>query len=116
MDIDAMPAGRTMDELVAERVMGYECDCEGGTKSDCPIHGRQPRSLNRYSTDIFDAWQVVQEIGLIVGKEIISIPDSKWVARNSWADIGIRAVAETAPLAICRAALKIANEHRQTAA
>ncbi len=125
MNIDTMPAGRELDALIAEKVMDYnrhEWNALYGTQLTdyclkCGItKGRSETIASdkdfckhdppHYSADIAAAWQVVEKLGLIVGREILSIPNSKWIVLNTWADIDIRAVAETAPLAICRAGLK----------
>ena len=73
----------------------------------------------RYSTDIAAAWEVVEKLNLLV----MPIDEDDWMAgqldsRYSYASaetgvidgyIAFHAVADTAPLAICRAALKIAE-------
>lgn len=96
MNIDAMEAGREMDALVARQVMGWpEQDCHPGALAWA---GWSP------STDIDSAWDVVEKMiekhrvdlhGLRGGKDWRC-----WVAGFDHAD------APTAPLAICRAALK----------
>lgn len=92
MNIDEMPAGREMDELVFVKVMD-----------------RDPREVNngimpRYSTSIEAAWEVVEI--LRNGFDICLIPDSGWSAQFYPGGIPKGANAQTAPLAICRAALK----------
>lgn len=59
-----MKAGRELDALIAEKVMGLKtppnerCSC---TNSEwlCRKHGTFPR----YSTSIADAWEVVEKLG-----------------------------------------------------
>ena len=113
-----MPAGREMDALVAEKVMGWS---RGTYHSDGVDYLRDPEGTShlnvpQYSTDIAAAWQVVEKIrtkypviristGDLMGKywqchmadawrEVSHEDDSDWFAN-----------APTAPLAICRAAL-----------
>ena len=106
MNYDDMPAGRELDALVAEKVMGQETtewtDGLGGTGVTffAPV---EP-----YSTDIAAAWEVaeklIQTLGIAVEQPfhdgiwrctIFGLWPKKWVCHG-----------ETAPLAICRAALK----------
>lgn len=97
MNIDEMDAGPELDRLVAEKVMGCEpcghpfCGPRTGHNMPAP-----------YSTDIRAAWEVVDKLGLFVGKGFFG-----WIAsQNSyWLD-SETCTADTAPLAICRAALK----------
>lgn len=119
-EIDAMPAGREMDALVAEYVMGSPCP---PMPVDGPDWGSQAsqveiwhENLPHYSTDIAAAWQVVKKFNnklTIQGPNSIdlnegfSYPDYWEIGfhEKSWSN-KFRGVAETAPLAICRAALK----------
>lgn len=164
MDINTMPAGREMDALIAERVMGWELvdndyyilnrpgdpfykthpDPAGlvptrdgkslGTPSqvkwqdlfeELEIHSvglywidpvnRSVVEADNFqpSTDIAAAWQVVERLEAInIGVELSHAPDDQWECWSlhqtepnryeSWGQIW----ADTAPLAICRAALK----------
>ena len=117
-----MPAGREMDALVADRVMGLhmykpsDAACKligipygtslwkvGNGDND---HGLFLSGLPNYSTDIAAALEVV---GKATGFQLeFDYPESYFVSiwlmghfRLPWP----RAFAETAPLAICRAAL-----------
>ena len=114
VDIDNMPAGREMDVLVAERVMGWEYEHpvwrlpSGGFVVYKPV----------FSISISAAWEVVEKMRIsviqsedgwyaAVTEDVIHTfscnnpPNiSKEVHGKYWA------VAEIAPLAICRAALK----------
>ena len=108
MNIDEMEAGRELDALIAENVLGYECDCSEGPKSDCPIHGRQPYSLERYSTDIAAAWQVVEHLnksGLIINITVALPINEMFQYSVTIPGFDIK-YAKTIPLAVCRAALK----------
>lgn len=114
-------AGRELDAIVAEKVVGYRW-VKGGTfllDSHLSVavlveaNGTHldTKNLPRYTSDIAAAWEVVEklhEMGLYVA--ISKDPDRfTWDVRG-WNDktnsnrfIGF---AETAPLAICLAALK----------
>lgn len=99
MNIDTMVAGREMDALVGERVMGKEvsksCLCAHGCS--CPRHDES--ALPHYSTSMFDAWEVVRLLHMAVREK----PDG---SSRAWASNGPTVEADNAPLAICRAALK----------
>jgi len=89
-----MKAGRELDALIAERVMG-EMWGVGPNLED---------TLPHYSTQIADAWLVVEKMRPYFE---IYCDGGGWVARFGWADAGtLAAYADTAPLAICLAALK----------
>ena len=138
MQIDDMPAGRELDALVAEKVMGWritawndgepwgnrevfppfepingipaDCDCISHSEAGEPPH---------YSTDIAAAWEVFQKVTDLGYIPAIAQCTSGW-ACDFWTE---EAADETgrvdyihkfreygqvsAPLAICRAALKV---------
>lgn len=103
-----MPAGREMDALIAERVMGRDVLLGSDWYFPSPYGFGGHKSVPHYSTDIGNAWEVVDEMQ---------------AARNYWAYTGslssycyamfaghqsqheYRAEADKMPLAICRAAL-----------
>ncbi len=95
MDIDKLEAGPELDALVAEKVMGMEPD--------------GPWAPPKYSTDIAAAWEVLmvlvgripEPIGIIIDKQ-----GQFFVVKGEQCDLEDVASASTAPLAICRAALK----------
>mgnify|MGYP001600886613 CR=1 FL=1 len=125
MIADTMEAGREMDALIAEKVMGWkrintpprwECKADYGLEREwgkddpfCPKCMEWPE----YSTDISVAWQVVEEFAhqsanktaAELGMSYFSLsayPNRWWSCR-----IGKESSdAPTAPLAICRAALR----------
>ena len=131
-----MKAGRELDALVAEKVMGWRWvqvpkDCDGLNEGRClaPVgldeknHQWTPKgkiseySGPRYSTDIAAAWEVVEKLCLSVCASAPGLggkPASYWVGfadmsgRFLVADLNNPSVVceETAPLAICLAALK----------
>lgn len=128
-----MPAGREMDALIAEKVMGKRVFCaneelggivsgsivrqgvwqmceDGAMYDDRTVYAE---SIPHYSEGIAAAWEVVEKMQTIDAErptEILRLPsvDNKWRVRFTtqifpgWGD--------TAPLAICRAALLAAME------
>jgi hypothetical protein len=124
-----MPAGRVMDALVAEKIMeqmdfshigffwseGTTFDGKDGWSGfQCPRcnaeRGDREKCVEHYSTNIFDAWEVVEKFV----SNNYSIPqiyrmdeDDYWhVALRVAGDQGfIDAEANTVSLAICRAGL-----------
>lgn len=108
-----MEAGREMDALVAEKVMGWR-EYDYKFYSSWEIAEGVFRRMSEFqpSIDIASAWEVVEKIrttiihGLPVCPNIVyhhSIP--AWhceLFNNMWMR---QADADTAPLAICRAAL-----------
>jgi len=116
-----LPAGRELDVLVAKKVMGWTKP-KGGRRD--PLTGKRPvwRELPfeyvdtpHFSTDIAAAWEVVEKFaGQVTIQGPISVGFNEgesypkcWTVgftKNAWNNI--RCEAETAPLAICRAALR----------
>lgn len=126
-DWRTLPAGRALDALVATRVMGWVNVIESNPPnrtwpSRTRRHWRAPgsvfaRKLPHYSTDIAAAWEVVRALrDPTEGDERFwTLTDSGslgWHADLSWnakegdalVPLG-EGIGDTAPLAICRAAL-----------
>lgn len=123
MDIDNMPAGRDMDKLIAEKVFGWDdfwCNdrqlmgyppCEQVSIMEAERH-----PVPYYSTDIAATWEVVEKVaslgcGYMVedaeeGHICTFFKGFKFPRRID----EYEAEADTAPLAICRAALKAVQE------
>ena len=103
-------AGRELDALVAERVMGLTLGTVG-TQLYYEGNGSL-EILPRYSTDIAAAWEVVEKMHVVHGFEghnefllVCSDEDEAWYCefpKPKWED----ASANTPSLAICLAALK----------
>lgn len=119
MNIDEMKAGRELDALVAEKVMGWT-DARVGIRSQRRFHREElptpvdvgPDEEWSPSTDIAAAWEVVAKFQMVyvyrAAKDLPNLKIGQWEALFS-PDAGERAlygVADTAPLAICKAALK----------
>jgi len=114
-EILRMKASPELDRLVAERVMGWrEGQKETLQSLKCGIGILGEKALPRYSTDIAEAWKVVDK--MLDGGwacEIYS-PNNPYALEDTdkWAVVFARcelldhrAEASSAPLAICRAAL-----------
>lgn len=114
---------RELDLIVAEKVMGIklvdwptgrEFSISSATAALVLSETNKAR-IPKYSTDIADAWEVVEKIKNMPPKEaeemgaelaIDACGDSWWVGWrwHEWTDCGARA--DTAPHAICLAALR----------
>lgn len=123
MNIDEIPAGRELDALIAEKVMGlskdgyspvcyvenhamdedwcYQCDCMADEAEHVP---------KRYSTSISAAWEVVEKMSekFQICLESPWWPGVAYKVRFTRLDGKTHQVSDgdTASLAICRAALK----------
>lgn len=104
-------AGRELDALVAEKVMGWKpCvtqDHPGWVYFDSGAGGG--KIAPAFSTDIAAAWEVVEKLSPRYAIRILNdaTPGPSWcceMAHGYGNDIEVEA--ETAPLAICRAALE----------
>ena len=125
---DTLPVGRELDALVAENVMGCRvkwrtyglkgrypyCDCVGHAGVHNDTDEQNDDMLASYSTDISAAWQVVEKVGLFhrYGDCLTYDHDSKkWQIGKYWREydgvaLDVTVDADTAPHAICLAALK----------
>ena len=99
--IDAMPAGREMDALVAKQVMDWPCFVSEDGNAILE-HSDDP--CPKFSTDIAAAWAVADMLHF----SIISQHPIGWLVdtRSNTRLPFVEVYANTAPLAICRAALK----------
>ena len=110
-------AGRDLDALIAERVMGWRRCADPNHGPECDYWWTDATSASepggctgrRFSTDIEDAWLVVEKMIKRGGFEIQGDTDGHWVFFR-WAT----AKAKTAPLAICLAALKAVGNPQDT--
>lgn len=121
-----MPAGREMDALIAERVMGHEVNRQAQLFAHGLYYADMSEGIVRlqdYSTNMGAAWDVVEK--LENGDEILQIGLRRSRAVNQWncwligkmdqypcapaSDV----YEDTAPLAICRAALLATMQDRE---
>ena len=113
-EILEMPAGREMDALIAEKVIGWRIDeltAYSPSGSSCARHPKGDWWLNYYSTNMDAAWEIVEKF-VSKGYGVHVYRHGDWNDKNgkrywqSYMDFRFPIVdADTAPLAICRAAL-----------
>jgi hypothetical protein len=120
-----LPAGPELDKLIADKVIGKQAIIVDGQCRMLWIEGQldRPHFFHKYSnpwapsTEIADAWIVVEMLWnnfWPVGSGGPRLQATIYLQRSEWVcdicDEGlflrVSARAETAPLAICRAALK----------
>lgn len=125
MNIDKLQAGRELDALVAERIMGWILSNDN-TEWHSKAKGREAYAVGignypRYapSAFIYDAWKVVSKVRKLKNAafslDCLSPTDDYWQAMfKSGLDLEQArfnrldyAFADTPELAICRAALKV---------
>jgi hypothetical protein len=105
-----MQAGPGLDALIAERVMGWKrgFDINGSAHgryfiSGGEVYANPVSRLWSPSRDMGAAWEVVEKLGPPFEiRQHFKIGDTAWSVRGG----EFIAYASTAPLAICRAALK----------
>jgi hypothetical protein len=106
-----MKAGRELDRLVAEKVMGWKVEY-GELGHEHFTENGEIKFLPFYSTNISDAWQVVEKLKLEFICKVIGLTNDHKDWFCSFTPIGLgaygnAAYAETAPLAICLSSLKV---------
>jgi hypothetical protein len=105
--VSDLPAGRELDALVAEKVMGI-CVSTGWEDIYPVVAGVTcvTNPIRPYSTDIAAAWEVVEKALAPKGYNVGPLYEGNgwWVVQDAGCGMEI-AIAETAPLAICLAAL-----------
>lgn len=131
-DYSTMPAGPEIDRLVAEKVMGWRWaghywSCGDGTAvlPEAGFAGAPPWSTApRFSTDIAQAWKVVERMHELGFTDFAALPMGTPGSADAWTAAAMpkeatmvwwetvapdkwRGDADTAPLAISRAALAI---------
>lgn len=108
MSAETMPAGRELDKLIAERVMGLTVSGQGTDADPYWIDDHQDENgcwLGDYSTEIGWAWEVLERM-----RSHIGVNDDLWGAfveqMNIAHDYTISdLLAHASPVSICRAAL-----------
>lgn len=98
-EISKMPAGRKMDEIIARKIIKIEPYATIVSPSTGNL--REVWMGRDYSTDILSAWEVVDKMHYF---ELFK-GDDYWSVAYYDGRFYDRVDAETAPLAICRAAL-----------
>lgn len=111
MNIDELQAGRELDALIATRIFN-QSPPDGFAQSGHEWRRVHQVSIDtyfvveswpeRYSTDIAAAWKVVEQIEKTI--YLYRIKSGRWKFRIGSYLATVEA--DTAPLAICRAALK----------
>ena len=113
-EIDTMPAGRNLDALVAEKAFGTTVVWVRGNVFREDKTALYPdlvcNMVHQFSTDIASAWRIVNAVGDSF-YHVKRLRDGGYEAAfvcgiGSDASVSV-SLADTAPLAICRAALKL---------
>jgi len=102
-----MKPGKELDALVAEKVMGIKL------ASNESLWFKNPTMIKPYSTDIEAAWELVGQIFGIheLQFQVDGMP-TRWTAmfyHHYFKEKNFRETCDTAPHAICLAALKAVN-------
>ena len=110
-----IPAGPELDALVAEHVMGLKpcsdpmglCDAAKTNPPMCWGNGEAGSGLDNYSTDIKDAWKVVEKIKGMEPQIGWNDEIGYWVCtiEKGGPTPGFGYTSKTAPHAVCLAAL-----------
>lgn len=114
MNYDDLPAGPEMDRLMAEKVMGWKIHCRN--TSLWVVADQEHKILDevkaavdcwRPSRSIVHAFEVIEKMSNIM---VAPASFGRWQACKAqdgdWDCCDWYTIADTAPLAICRAALK----------
>jgi len=133
LNIDEMQAGREMDALIAEKVMGLILDSDNPFMANIVVfeantgeNTGHTQNLPHYSTEMAAAWEVAEKMPMPLelaksyekvynvgprGWQVCWCPNEMSQCEGCNDDCrctsGNDVWAESAPLAICRAALKI---------
>lgn len=117
-EINQIPAGSEMDALVAERVMGCKASRNRDNDPYCNCNARRPHNrhwneacddlLADYSESINAAWQVVKKVNSAeLVRNLCLASGFGGEDREYLTFVIFFENADNAPLAICRAALRI---------
>lgn len=118
MNIDEMPAGRELNKLVAEKVMGWHVSRMYATpeywdpsKHDS-IHYScdEPDAVPDYSNDGGAALKVIKRLDESLGAWFEIRGPRGWVAQCNCPGRQYTAAASTMSLAVCRVALKVIKD------
>ena len=105
-----LPAGSEIDALIEEKIFDRTlCGNNLGSYIKKPNGYEDLRLIKKYSTDISAAWKVVEEVAgpesLLSATIVGQYAGGQWRCLFSNAFDAFDVTADTAPLAICRAAL-----------
>lgn len=118
-DTAKMKPGRELDALIAEKIMGLYREPSSKYGSPQMYSNRDPKtglctilgSLEHYSTDIASAWKVLEKITTAYGEIWIGRSETETTSHYEcyihFQECTFKAQAETAPHAICLAAIKL---------
>jgi hypothetical protein len=106
-EIMAMQAGQDLDQLISQVVFGHTVD---------EWNERFFANKTGYSTNISTAWEIVEKLGLSITQKDFRLFPPEYEKSRWMADTHLRGNGEfwlawgnTAPLAICRAALLVVS-------
>jgi hypothetical protein len=116
--IHRMPAGRAMDYRVWTEVLGREVKTIGflGVEDQGVAYAEWAK-LPEFSTDIAAAWQIVEKERLHISPWEMDGGRRGWIV-SEMRDLNsarVYEIADSAPLAICRAALRRAGQRHAEA-
>lgn len=118
-------AGRDLDCLIAEKVMGWNvCDTADNDKAGiAPGQTTSAVRIPPYSTVLWSAWEVAEKVGLFKNSrhlfmDAVGVTEGATWTRTGWCwkvaqvlggdwSPDVIACEDTAPLAICVAALRV---------
>lgn len=113
-----MEPGRELDALIAEKVMGWRMLPDNEHFKTSQGWGPEGQSLAhcpRYSTDIAAAWEVVSKIKKAHWNFVLTCHHGEWTVKlNHQTEGDDISEAESAPYAICLAALKAVETRDQS--
>jgi hypothetical protein len=121
-EIMNMPEGKEMDELVAEKVMGWHLVKTNSGRDQWHDADGYQHMVSRYdgyedaedfeticwhpSESILWAWEVVEKLDYLKLVKSFGLSGVKWIAKID----DVEVFSNTAPLAICRVALLVAEQ------
>lgn len=117
MNIDEMPAGRELDALIAEKVMGWVVNFDNTYVTDATEMTEMWMPIPKFSISETVALRVASCIRAKGGWHLRMVIERRQIYAHFWKGMtwkrkwkrrrSVFACADSAPLAICRAALKV---------
>lgn len=102
-EILKMEAGRKMDIRIAENVFAMKRTADDVLEND--IYIWRDWEVPHYSEDIEDAWNVLEKQHPLAEFMAVEYREYSWRCQITKYSVTYIGIAETAPMAICRAAL-----------